>query len=333
MPTANTFVIPEFPGREAALALVRERVHERDERRRARLEAVSDLGPRRFTEALDALRVRMTFNARQTPKKRGSAFAAIADHDLALLDRAMARYEASGRLKTLHGDRWAQELVDALRVNYVTQEPIVSGPIFREIARRLLREALSLVLRNPVSASMLIPVLPWRAALICGEVYRAMGMTRFWHLGARRNEQTLATEIYHETLPPGPLASPRVAGNPTHLVCDPMLATGGTTMTAIERVLASGVPERDIVVHSVVAAPEGVDLLLHTYPDLRIVTCALDEKLDQNGYIAGPGLGDFGDLAFGDIDQLYAEVHWVAPGLLTDEQATIILDRMRAVRS
>ncbi|MDO8621927.1 MAG: hypothetical protein Q7R80_01735, partial [bacterium] len=56
---------------------------------------------------------------------------------------------------------------------------------------------------------------------------------------------------------------------------------------------------------------------------------ALDERLDRKGYITGPGLGDFGDLAFGDLTTEYAEEHWVKPELLTREQAAIILERMQ----
>jgi uracil phosphoribosyltransferase len=314
---------------------VRELTAARDARRVERLETVNDLRPqRRYIEALDALRVRMAFNARQDPAERGSAFAPLTDSDLALLDRAVREAERLGHFRTLHRHNRIQELLDVLRVNYVAREPVVSGTLFRDVSRELFREAMPFVLslasnrvwahgERPLASDVVV-VLPWRAALICGEVYREAGCTSFWHLGAKRNEHTLATEIYLDE-PPDAATRERV-----HLVCDPMLATGGTTMTAIERVHAFGIPYGRIIVHSVVAAPEGVDFILHTYPEVRTLTCALDERLDRNGYIAGPGLGDFGDLAMDGIDAAYAEAHWVQPGLLTHEQAELVLARTRA---
>ncbi|MBI4434241.1 hypothetical protein HY635_00250 [Candidatus Uhrbacteria bacterium] len=326
-----TTVTERFPSETAHLARVRERIAERDARRRQRLEAAGDLRPRRrFVEALDALRVRMAFNARQTPEERGGAFAALSDSDLALLDYAVQEHGGLGRFQMLHEHLRLQGLLDVLRLNYVTGEPIVSGARFREVARELFREAMPFVLARagvtrlhddrPLAAGLVV-VLPWRAALLCGEAYREAGAEHFWHLGAKRNEQTLATEVYLDEPPPA------TSRERLHLICDPMLATGGTTMTAIERVRSFGIPYCKIVVHSVVAAPEGVDLLLHTYPEIRIVTCSLDERLDRNGYIAGPGLGDFGDLAMDGIDEAYARERWVQPGLLRPEQANLVLAR------
>ncbi len=332
----TTAIAERFLMEAEPLARVRERTRERDERRRERLSAVGDLSPRRFTEALDALRVRMAFSARQSPEERGSAFAALPDPDLALLDRAVREYEALGRLRTLQEHSRVQEFLDVLRVNYAVGRPVVPGDAFRNVAREMLREAMPFVLTfapptisrmdddQPIGRGHVV-VLPWRASLLCGEVYSEAGVEHFWHLGAKRNEHTLATEIYHESMPPTDTR------HRLHLICDPMLATGGTTITAIERLRAAGVSERNVLVVCVVAAPEGVDVLLHTYSRLRIVTCALDERLDRNGYIAGPGLGDFGDLAMDGVDQAYAQERWVQPGLLTAEQADLVLARTQAL--
>lgn len=332
----TTTATERFPREAAHLVRVRERTVERDTRRRERLAAVSDLSTRRFTEALDALRVRMAFAARQTPDERGSAFAALSDNDLALLDRSVARSATAGRFRMLHEHGRVQELLGVLRVNYVTREPVVSGAVFRDVAREILREAVSFVrislpsLRTWIRSDQalaggIVVVLPWRASLIAGEVYREAGAEHAWHIGAKRNEHTLATETYYDHAPP------EETRQCPHLICDPMLATGGTTIMVIERLLAAGVAERAIAIHAVVAAPEGVDLLLHMYPEIRIITCALDERLDRNGYIAGPGLGDFGDLAMAGIDEAYAQARWVQPGLLTREQADLILARTQAL--
>lgn len=319
------------------LVRVRERIAERDARRRERLEAADDLRPRRlYVEVLDALRVRMAFSARQTPEERGSAFAALNDADLTIFDRAAREYEKLGRFRTLHQHGRIQELLDVLRVNYVSRGSVVSGTLFRDVAREMLREAVPFVLafsakthawahsERPLAGDVVV-VLPWRASLICGEVYREAGCEHFWHLGAKRDEHTLTTEIYHESMPS------QDTRHRVHLICDPMLATGGTTMTAIERLRAVGVRERDMLIHCVVAAPEGVDLILHTYPEVRIITCSLDERLDRNGYIAGPGLGDFGDLAMSGVDAAYVQEHWVQPGLLSPKQAELVLTRTQAL--
>lgn len=326
-----------FPMEAEHLVRVRERTAERDARRSERLEATDSLrSRRRYIETLDALRVRMAFSARQTPEERGSAFAALNDADLAILDRAAREYERLGRFRTLHQHGRIQELLDVLRVNYVSRGSVVSGALFREIAKEMLREAMAFVIGLvPPSLSRmdedrplargLVVVLPWRASLICGEVYREAGCKHFWHLGAKRDEHTLTTEIYHESMPS------QDTRHRVHLICDPMLATGGTTMTAIERLRAVGVREQDMLIHCVVAAPEGVDFILHTYPEVCVITCAFDERLDRNGYIAGPGLGDFGDLAMDGMDAAYAQERWVQPGLLTSAQAELVLARTQAL--
>jgi uracil phosphoribosyltransferase len=77
-----------------------------------------------------------------------------------------------------------------------------------------------------------------------------------------------------------------------------MLATGGSAIAAISRVKEAGAPHLRFV--CVVAAPEGVAALSAAHPDVPIFTAALDEKLDQRGFIV-PGLGDAGDRCFGTV--------------------------------
>ncbi|MBI4449755.1 hypothetical protein HY634_01735 [Candidatus Uhrbacteria bacterium] len=341
MPTVDDFVVPDFPDRETALALVQTRVRERGRRRLLRGVEAFRGSPRALTEQLDQLRIRIAADLRRAAHERTTAFSPLSNDDLRALEhRIDADYLARGRLVHLEGDdsdgeRGARGIVpaalDVLRVNLAVGQPVVSCAQFRDVGRQLIARMLVLAepylhhwFDLPKALQSCVAVLPWRAALLFGEVLRTTSCMRtFWHLGACRNEQTLATELYHETMPP-PETRERV-----HLVCDPMLATGGTTMTAIERLRESGVPMRRIVVLAVVAAPEGLDLLLHTYPALHIITCALDEQLNERGYITGPGLGDFGDLAFGDINAAYTEERWVKPELLSREQAAIILERMQ----
>jgi len=109
-----------------------------------------------------------------------------------------------------------------------------------------------------------------------------------WHLGFYRDEETLKPVTYYEKLPPN--APVDVA-----YVLDPMLATGGSACAALANLKAWGVPELHFL--GVLAAPEGVERVQREFPDVPIHIAALDEKLNDKGYIV-PGLGDAGDRAF-----------------------------------
>ena len=113
-------------------------------------------------------------------------------------------------------------------------------------------------------------------------------------LGMVRNEDTLEAESYAERLP-SDLTGRQV------FVIDPMLATGGTLAMAIEFLLARGSSEVTAV--CMVSAPEGVDHLRSQFDgraDVTIHTAALDERLNEDGYIV-PGLGDAGDRMYGIV--------------------------------
>jgi uracil phosphoribosyltransferase len=109
------------------------------------------------------------------------------------------------------------------------------------------------------------------------------------HVGLVRDETTLAASQYMLRLPPE--LSARGA-----LLLDPMLATGGSAANAVRALRQAGT--RDIRFACVVAAPEGVARMTAEFPDVPIYTAALDERLNEHGYIV-PGLGDAGDRCFG----------------------------------
>jgi uracil phosphoribosyltransferase len=108
-------------------------------------------------------------------------------------------------------------------------------------------------------------------------------------VGLYRNEETLEPVSYFDKFV-GSLDQ-RIS-----LVIDPMLATGGSMIATLDMLKTKGC--KDIRVLVLVAAPEGVEAVLAKHPDVRIFTAALDEKLNENGYII-PGLGDAGDKIFG----------------------------------
>ena len=108
------------------------------------------------------------------------------------------------------------------------------------------------------------------------------------YVGLERDEQTAVARRYYLKLPD--LAERQV------LLLDPMLATGGSALAAIEALREQGA--RSIRLLCIVAAPEGVALLDRHCPDVTIYAAALDRELDERKYIL-PGLGDFGDRLFG----------------------------------
>jgi uracil phosphoribosyltransferase len=109
------------------------------------------------------------------------------------------------------------------------------------------------------------------------------------HLGLVRDEATLLPSQYVTRLP-GDLA---LRGA---LLLDPMLATGGSACAAVRQLKAAGAGA--IRMACVVAAPEGAARLAHEHPDVPVLVAALDERLDERGFIL-PGLGDAGDRCFG----------------------------------
>lgn len=315
------------------LPRVRERVRERDERRRQRAARAADVSEDVFAKRLHALRARVMADLRVPEAQRTSAFHPLTQDDLGFLERQVAAYARDERLIVLERNTILAQWLNILRVNLAVGSSVISCDQFRFAGRQCIRHqraALAECLERwdgqagaPPFVRRIVPVLPWRAGLLYGEIFRSEGTSFLWHIGAKRNERTLAAEIYHESAPPSALR------NRTHLVCDPMLATGGTQIATIDRLIVGGVAPERIIAVAVVAAPEGVDLLCSRYSEVRIVTCGLDECLDERGYITGPGLGDFGDLAYGDLDEAYVTEHWLASGLLTRPQAELILSRMR----
>ena len=136
----------------------------------------------------------------------------------------------------------------------------------------------------------LVPIL--RAGL--GMVDALMDLipaAKIGHIGLFRNEETLEPVEYYCKLPTD-IAERQV------LVLDPMLATGGSAVAAINFIKKRGA--KNIKFVCIISAPEGIKVLRDAHPDVEIFCGALDEKLNENGYIV-PGLGDAGDRLFGTL--------------------------------
>jgi uracil phosphoribosyltransferase len=111
------------------------------------------------------------------------------------------------------------------------------------------------------------------------------------HIGLQRDEATAIASKYYSKLP-SDLRDSYV------LMIDPMLATGGSAVAAID--LIKGTGARTIHMICIVAAPEGVALVEQHDPDVQIFTPVVDQELNSHKYIV-PGLGDFGDRLYGTV--------------------------------
>ena len=109
------------------------------------------------------------------------------------------------------------------------------------------------------------------------------------HIGMYRDEETHEPQEYYCKLP-DPIAERTI------VVCDPMLATGGSAIDAINQIKKHG--GKNIKFMCIIAAPEGLERLHREHPDIQIYVGALDRQLNENAYIC-PGLGDAGDRIFG----------------------------------
>ncbi len=113
------------------------------------------------------------------------------------------------------------------------------------------------------------------------------------HIGMYRDEKTLKPVWYYNKVP-------MEAPNPEKFyiyITDPMLATGNSLIEAIKLYADKGIPIKNIKVICIIAAPEGIENIQKHYPDIEIITAAVDERLNDKGYIV-PGMGDAGDRIF-----------------------------------
>ena len=196
----------------------------------------------------------------------------LVGHALTILrDRATAPPE----FRRLLGEISALMVYEATRSLAVKSAP-VRTPLERTRGVRLAR------------GIVLVPVL--RAGLgMLGPIHQLMPHARVGFLGVKRDETTLQPHFYQQSLPPD-LARSEV------ILLDPMLATGGSAVAALDFLRTRGARHLRLV--SLVSAPEGIARVRQSYPRLPLFTAAVDRTLNERGYIL-PGLGDAGDRLFG----------------------------------
>ncbi|MBP3519881.1 MAG: uracil phosphoribosyltransferase, partial [Oscillospiraceae bacterium] len=133
-----------------------------------------------------------------------------------------------------------------------------------------------------------VPILRAGLGLVDG-VLRMVPSARVGHIGMFRDEETLEPHVYFCKMP-------KDVAERDIMIVDPMLATGGSACAAIDEMKKRGCKNIKLMV--LVAAPQGIDMVQTQHPDVDIYAGAVDEKLNERGYIV-PGLGDAGDRIFG----------------------------------
>lgn len=158
------------------------------------------------------------------------------------------------------------------------QDIEIETPITKTIGKQLKRQV------------ALVPIL--RAGLgMVDAIMDLIPASKIGHIGLYRNEETLKPVEYYCKLPTD-ISERQV------LVLDPMLATGGSAVAAIDFIKKRGANNIKFV--CIIAAPQGIETLSKAHPDVEIFCGALDETLNEHGYIV-PGLGDAGDRLFGTL--------------------------------
>lgn len=184
-----------------------------------------------------------------------------------------------------------------------TTEPKRFRELIRELAVLLACEAITdlelseVTLTTPMGVAQgkilkqkvaLVPILRAGLGMVDG-IWEMIPSAEIWHIGIYRNHDTLEPVEYYTKRPVDPNVQ-------LCLILDPMLATGGSAIAAADILKRWGA--RRIKFVGVIAAPEGVEALSKAHPDVDIHLAAVDERLNEIGYIV-PGLGDAGDRQFG----------------------------------
>lgn len=160
--------------------------------------------------------------------------------------------------------------------NIKTKEVTVQTPVAEATCRKLDTDL------------VVIPILRAGVGMLEG-ILELVPTARVGFVGLYRDEETKLPVTYYERFPP------QIKGG-TCIIIDPMIATGGSTAAAIDKLKESGA--ENIVVVCIVTCPEGIALVEGEHPDVPIYAAAIDVELNEKKYIV-PGLGDAGDRLFG----------------------------------
>ncbi len=202
----------------------------------------------------------------------------VFDHPLIKHKIAILRDEKTGMKEF-------RELIEEI-ATLMTYEAFKDVPTKKVMVKTPLEETEQTVVVE--KSIVLVPVLRAGLGMVNG-VHVLFPTAKVGHIGMFRNEETLEPQEYYCKLPDG-------VQDKLVVVLDPMLATGGSAIAAINQLKKRGV--KNIKMMSIIAAPEGVKALASAHPDVQIYVATVDRELNENGYIL-PGLGDAGDRLFG----------------------------------
>jgi uracil phosphoribosyltransferase len=196
----------------------------------------------------------------------------LVQHNLARLRDAQTQPQEFRRLL---GEIAALMLYEATR-NFAVKKISVRTPLAPASGFQLQREVI------------LVPVL--RAGLgMLDSILQLIPHAHVGFIGLKREETTLRAQFYHKSLP-------KNLGRFEVILIDPMLATGGSSVAALDLLIEQGAQHIRVV--NLVAAPEGIRVVQKAHPKIPLFTAAIDKNLNEKGYII-PGLGDAGDRLFG----------------------------------
>lgn len=179
-----------------------------------------------------------------------------------------------------------RELIEEI-TTLMTYESLKDGvPTTQKMVETPLETCTQTVIQD--NSVVVVPILRAGLGMVNG-VHVLFPSARVGHIGMYRDEETLEPQSYYCKLPDG-------IEEKFVLLVDPMLATGGSAVDAIDLLKSKGC--KDIRFMAIIGAPEGVAKVAEAHPDVKIYVSTLDRCLNENGYIL-PGLGDAGDRLFG----------------------------------
>lgn len=204
---------------------------------------------------------------------------------LTVVDHPMVQHKLTNMRDVKTGSKQFRELVKELALfegyeatrDFPLEDVEVTTPICTTTAKQIAGRKVAI-----------IPILRAGLGMVDG-MLELIPAARVGHVGMYRDEETHEPHEYYCKVPAD-------IDQRTCLVVDPMLATGGSATAAIEYLRSQGV--KDVRLLVLIAAPEGIKAVLDADPDVRVYTCSVDERLNENAYIV-PGLGDAGDRIFG----------------------------------
>ncbi len=205
--------------------------------------------------------------------------------NITIFDHPLIQHKISVLRSATTGSKEFRELVKEITM-LMCYESLRDLPLKDVTVKTPITETVCKMVDGPKFA--IVPILRAGLGMVDG-VTSIVPAARIGHIGLYRDEETLEPHEYYCKLPPNIDKRPII-------VLDPMLATGGSAIAALNFIKQHG--GKNIKFMCLIAAPEGIKALSEAHPDVPIFCASRDEKLNEKGYIV-PGLGDAGDRIFG----------------------------------